>query len=94
MHRASVPAQQASQISSVPDTPAHQDRAYEFVECPMKAARGETGAMSDINPANMVRQGKLYLYTPFHTQMVALCALYRIRSQGNSYLVCYIKHQG
>lgn len=29
--------------------PAHQDRAYEFVECPMK------GATSDIDPANMVR---------------------------------------
>ena len=29
--------------------PAHQDRAYEFVECPMK------GAASDIDPANMVR---------------------------------------
>lgn len=57
MHQASVPAQQAPKTTSVPDTPAHQDRAYEFVECPMKAARGETGAVSDINPANMVRQG-------------------------------------
>ena len=31
--------------------PAHQDRAYEFVECPMKAAAGEK---NDIDPANMV----------------------------------------
>ncbi|XP_076131580.1 holocytochrome c-type synthase-like [Alosa pseudoharengus] len=55
MHKASAPAQQAPKTSpSVPETPAHQDRAYEFVECPMKAARGENGAMSDINPANML----------------------------------------
>ncbi|XP_062412760.1 holocytochrome c-type synthase [Sardina pilchardus] len=55
MHKASVPAQQAPKTSpTVPETPAHQDRAYEFVECPMKAARGENGAMSDINPANMM----------------------------------------
>lgn len=31
--------------------PAHQDRAYEFVECPMK---GAGGMKSDIDPANMV----------------------------------------
>lgn len=31
--------------------PAHQDRAYEFVQCPMKAA---AGVNSDIDPANMV----------------------------------------
>lgn len=31
--------------------PAHQNRAYEFVECPMKAA---AGMKSDIDPANMV----------------------------------------
>lgn len=31
--------------------PAHQERAYEFVECPMKAAEG---MKSDIDPANMV----------------------------------------
>lgn len=31
--------------------PAHQDRAYEYVECPMKAA---AGMKSDIDPANMV----------------------------------------
>ncbi|XP_060949532.1 holocytochrome c-type synthase [Limanda limanda] len=30
--------------------PAHQDRAYEFVECPMKAAADN----SDIDPANMM----------------------------------------
>ncbi|XP_061821079.1 holocytochrome c-type synthase isoform X2 [Nerophis lumbriciformis] len=31
--------------------PAHQDRAYEFVECPMKVA---TGLNSDIDPTNMM----------------------------------------
>ena len=31
--------------------PAHQDRAYDFVECPMKAGEG---VKSDIDPANMV----------------------------------------
>lgn len=31
--------------------PAHQDRAYDFVQCPMKAAAGMN---SDIDPANMV----------------------------------------
>lgn len=32
--------------------PAHQERAYEFVECPMKAAAA--GVNSDIDPANMM----------------------------------------
>ncbi|XP_067342845.1 holocytochrome c-type synthase isoform X3 [Channa argus] len=31
--------------------PVHQDQAYEFVECPMKAA---AGVKSDIDPANMM----------------------------------------
>ncbi|XP_034416327.1 cytochrome c-type heme lyase isoform X2 [Cyclopterus lumpus] len=31
--------------------PVHQDRAYDFVECPMKAAEG---MKSDIDPANMM----------------------------------------
>jgi len=31
--------------------PVHQDRAYDFVECPMKAAES---TKSDIDPANMV----------------------------------------
>ncbi|XP_003976893.1 cytochrome c-type heme lyase [Takifugu rubripes] len=34
-----------------PAGPAHQDRAYEFVECPMKAARN---GQSDIDPTNMM----------------------------------------
>ncbi|XP_076014404.1 holocytochrome c-type synthase [Genypterus blacodes] len=35
--------------------PVHQDRAYEFVECPMKAGAAATAAMkSDIDPANMM----------------------------------------
>lgn len=32
--------------------PAHQERAYDFVECPMKAAAA--GVKDDIDPANMV----------------------------------------
>ncbi|KAG9264797.1 cytochrome c-type heme lyase-like [Astyanax mexicanus] len=39
---------------NIPDAPAHQDRAYEFVECPVKAARGSSQPVSDINPANMM----------------------------------------
>ena len=32
--------------------PAHQDRAYEYVGCPMKAAA--SGGQNDIDPTNMV----------------------------------------
>lgn len=44
-----------------PAGPAHQDRAYEFVECPMKAARH---GQSDIDPTNMVltREVRLCLW--------------------------------
>ncbi|XP_063056064.1 holocytochrome c-type synthase-like [Engraulis encrasicolus] len=53
MHRASATA--AAPLAPAPAPadapPAHQDRAYEFVECPMKAAKG---GISDINPANMM----------------------------------------
>lgn len=52
MHKASAAAPLAPKASS--ETPAHQERAYEFVECPMKAAKGDKGGMSDINPANMM----------------------------------------
>ncbi|MEQ2256790.1 hypothetical protein ILYODFUR_027756 [Ilyodon furcidens] len=38
-------------ITSAEAGPAHQDRAYEFVECPMRAAEARK---SDIDPANMV----------------------------------------
>lgn len=48
MHRASA----TEQPKSAPDVPAHQDRAYEFVQCPVT---GSKHAASDINPANMVR---------------------------------------
>jgi len=47
------PMHQAAEIQAQPAAPAgpvHQDRAYEFVECPMKAAtRGEA-----IDPTNMM----------------------------------------
>lgn len=37
--------------SCSPAGPAHQDQAYSFVECPMRAAAITKG---DIDPANMV----------------------------------------
>ncbi len=52
MHQASAPV--SDKLKKVPDVPPHQDRAYEFVECPMRAANGAKPTMSDINPANMV----------------------------------------
>lgn len=52
MHQVSAPAD--DQLKKAPDVPAHQDRAYEFVECPMRAASGGKPTISDINPANMV----------------------------------------
>ncbi|XP_062873021.1 holocytochrome c-type synthase [Trichomycterus rosablanca] len=44
MHRTSATEEQ----KSGPDVPAHQDKAYDFVQCPMRAAA------SDIDPANMM----------------------------------------
>lgn len=42
-------------MHQAPAGPAHQERAYEFVECPMSAAgRGQ----SDIDPTNMVPTGQ------------------------------------
>ncbi|XP_062335122.1 holocytochrome c-type synthase-like [Osmerus eperlanus] len=46
MHQAAEEKQPAA-----PAAPPHQDRAYEFVECPMRAA---AGAKSDIDPTNMM----------------------------------------
>lgn len=43
-------------MHQAPAGPAHQDRAYEFVECPMKAARH---GQSDIDPTNMVGTQRL-----------------------------------
>ncbi|XP_056155514.1 holocytochrome c-type synthase [Lampris incognitus] len=37
--------------ASAQAAPAHQDRAYEFVECPMK---GAAGSRTDVDPANMM----------------------------------------
>nr|XP_017208122.2 serine/threonine-protein kinase PLK3-like [Danio rerio] len=50
------PMHQASKdhTKKAPDVPAHQDRACEFVECPMRAANGTKPTLSDINPANMM----------------------------------------
>ncbi|XP_051719631.1 holocytochrome c-type synthase-like isoform X2 [Ctenopharyngodon idella] len=52
MHQGSAPA--SDQLKKAADVPAHQDRAYEFVECPMRAADRAKPTMSDINPANMM----------------------------------------
>lgn len=46
---------QAKSQPTAPVAPAHQERAYDFVECPMKAAR----EMSDIDPTNMVPKPSL-----------------------------------
>ncbi|KAJ8409529.1 hypothetical protein AAFF_G00229300 [Aldrovandia affinis] len=51
MHQASSPAT-PEQEKTPPAGPAHQDRAYEFVECPMKATSG--ALQSDIDPTNMM----------------------------------------
>lgn len=42
-------------MHQAPAGPAHQERAYDFVECPMKAAgRGQ----GDVDPTNMVQTGQ------------------------------------
>lgn len=46
---------QAESQTIPPVGPVHQERAYEFVECPMKTANG----MSDIDPTNMVLKASL-----------------------------------
>lgn len=52
MHQAESPA-------PAPAGPVHQDRAYEFVECPMRAANAGTQGLSDIDPTNMVHNPSL-----------------------------------
>ncbi|KAG5847378.1 cytochrome c-type heme lyase-like isoform X1 [Anguilla anguilla] len=54
MHQASAPTavHATGQLNAPPAGPAHQDRAYEFVGCPMKAASGAFQA--DVDPANMM----------------------------------------
>lgn len=44
------PMHHAKPSVTPPAGPVHQERAYEFVECPMKAAKG----LSDIDPSNMM----------------------------------------
>ncbi|XP_018608809.1 cytochrome c-type heme lyase-like [Scleropages formosus] len=53
MHKA-VPAAAAEVVGAPSAGPAHQDRAYEFVECPMRAASGSPKDLGDIDPANMM----------------------------------------
>lgn len=45
------PADMHQETEKTPAPPAHQDRAYEFVECPMRAA---AGVKNDIDPSNMM----------------------------------------
>ncbi|KAF4088127.1 hypothetical protein AMELA_G00079400 [Ameiurus melas] len=45
------PMHQADSQSTAPVAPVHQERAYDFVECPMKAAKK---GLSDIDPTNMM----------------------------------------
>ncbi|CAL8400475.1 holocytochrome c-type synthase [Gadus morhua] len=57
MHQSSAggavpPAPEAPAAPAAPAGPAHQDRAYEFVGCPMKAAA--SGGQNDIDPTNMM----------------------------------------
>ncbi|KAI1883094.1 hypothetical protein AGOR_G00241700 [Albula goreensis] len=53
MHQALAPTPEPAAPSAEPAAgPVHQDRAYEFVECPMKAA--SKGFQTDIDPANMM----------------------------------------
>lgn len=55
-----------------PAGPAHQDRAYEFVECPMKAARN---GQSDIDPTNMVPTPGVCLCLLQLTHLLFTCGL-------------------
>ncbi|XP_076146317.1 holocytochrome c-type synthase [Alosa pseudoharengus] len=48
MHQPSAPAAAAA------PGPVHQERAYEFVECPMRAGAQGLGPKGDIDPTNMM----------------------------------------
>ncbi|CAL8326494.1 unnamed protein product [Arctogadus glacialis] len=59
MHQATASEGPMHQPTAAPppstsSLPAHQERAYEFVECPMKAANRDRFPAPDINPANMM----------------------------------------
>lgn len=56
--------------------PAHQNRAYEFVGCPMKAAAADN---SDIDPANMVSAAWLVCWTTTRTSVPKLPHCWRLR---------------
>uniref|UniRef100_UPI003AAA5BFE holocytochrome c-type synthase-like n=1 Tax=Centroberyx gerrardi TaxID=166262 RepID=UPI003AAA5BFE len=51
---AECPMHQSAAASPSPSVPTHQERAYEFVECPMKAANRDKYTPMDINPDNMM----------------------------------------
>lgn len=54
MHQATAPAPAPTEEKlAAAAGPVHQDRAYEFVECPMKAAAAGQ-SQTDIDPTNMV----------------------------------------
>ncbi|XP_072560145.1 holocytochrome c-type synthase [Paramormyrops kingsleyae] len=52
MHQAKTGA--SEEARAPPPGPVHQERAYEFVECPMRAASGVGQGTGDIDPANMM----------------------------------------
>ncbi|XP_076850759.1 LOW QUALITY PROTEIN: holocytochrome c-type synthase [Brachyhypopomus gauderio] len=48
------PMHQAGSPATPPAGPGHQERAYEFVECPVRAAEGGVPRPTDIDPTNMM----------------------------------------
>ncbi|MBN3296658.1 CCHL lyase, partial [Amia calva] len=50
MHQAASPAEPTGSSPG----PAHQERAYDFVECPMRASAGGNKTPDDIDPTNMM----------------------------------------
>ncbi|KAJ8279157.1 hypothetical protein COCON_G00062230 [Conger conger] len=53
MHHATSSTPAPAEVTT-PKPPEHQDRAYEFVECPMRAGSGPSQGPDDIDPANMM----------------------------------------
>ncbi|XP_072918836.1 holocytochrome c-type synthase-like [Hemitrygon akajei] len=52
MHQATAAATSEEKISYPDPVPSHQDRAYEYIECPMK--KGERTETDQIDPSNMM----------------------------------------
>ncbi|KAG5850551.1 holocytochrome c-type synthase isoform X1 [Anguilla rostrata] len=54
MHQATTSSPTPAEMTTPNPGPAHQERAYEFVECPMKATSGPRQGLGDIDPTNMM----------------------------------------